>query len=134
LILNELFTGTVPHGTGYRAIGSIDESFAWLDPLVEQMLRQQPEERPDSILSVKNALIAHQQDFIARQRLDELQGMVVPATTVTDPLADRAPAIVDADYGGGKLILTLDTPVNSRWVDALHNMGNYSFVMGKEPE
>jgi serine/threonine protein kinase len=42
LILNEMFTGTVPHGTRYRLIENVDKQFAFLNPLVSKMLAQSP--------------------------------------------------------------------------------------------
>lgn len=134
LLLNELFTGSVPHGTAYRTIAKSFSDYAWLDALVESMLSQQPDDRPGSVDVVKSALIAHKQDYVTRQRLDELKKAVVPTTTVTDPLAAAPPTIVNFEWAKGQLTLILSQPVNEKWVRALQNMGNYSSVLGKEPE
>lgn len=134
LLLNELFTGAVPHGTAYRTIAETSPEYAWLDPIVEAMLRQRPQDRPASIDAIKRALIAHRQDFVARQRLDEIQRTVVPTTAVTDPLAKTAPRLVGVDWKRGQLILTLDRPINPMWVSALRDMGSYLSVWGKGPE
>jgi serine/threonine protein kinase len=134
LLLNELFTGTVPHGTGYRTIAENSPEYAWLDPVVEAMLRQRPEDRPGSIDAIKRTLVAHKQDCVTRQRLDEIQRTVVPTTAVTDPLAETAPQLLDFDWARGQLTLILDRAVNPKWVTALHNMGGYSSVMGKGPQ
>ncbi len=134
LLLNELFTGTVPHGTAYRTIAESFPDYAWLDALVESMLRQQPDHRPGSIDVVKRALIAHKQDYVIRQRLDELKKAVVPTTAVTDPLADAPPTIVDFEWAKGQLTLILSQRISGHWVQALQNMGSYSSVWGKGPE
>jgi serine/threonine protein kinase len=134
LLLNELFTGAVPHGTAYQTIAETSPEYTWLDPIVEAMLRQRPEDRPASIDAIKRALIAHRQDFVTRQRLDEIQRTVVPATAVTDPLAETAPQLVDFAWARGQLTLILDRPVNPKWVTALHSMGSYSSVWGRGPE
>jgi serine/threonine protein kinase len=134
LLLNELFTGTVAHGTAYRTIAENCPEYAWLDSLVEPMLRQRPEDRPGSIDAVKRALVAHKQDFVTRQRLDEIERTVVPITAMTDPLAETAPQLIDFEWAHGQLTLILDRAVNSKWVTALHNMGNYSSILGKGPE
>jgi serine/threonine protein kinase len=42
LILNELFTKVVPHGTGHTTIGSVVSNFAFLDPIVSRMLAAEP--------------------------------------------------------------------------------------------
>jgi serine/threonine protein kinase len=57
LILNEMFTREIPHGTGYKVIGSVAPQYAYLDDLVTQMLRQSPDDRPASIEVVKRELI-----------------------------------------------------------------------------
>jgi serine/threonine protein kinase len=56
LMLNEMFTQRIPHGTGYRLIGSIAPHWAHLDALVERMIRQEPRDRPQSIAVVREAL------------------------------------------------------------------------------
>jgi serine/threonine protein kinase len=134
LLLNELFTGIVPHGTGYRTVAESLPDYAWLDGLVESMLRQQPDHRPASVDVVKRALIAHKQDYVTRQRLDELKKVVVPTTAVMDPLVDAPPTIVDFEWAKGQLTLILSQRVNANWVQALQNMGSYSSLWGKGPE
>ena len=56
LILYEMFTGELLHGTQHRKIGAIHPQFAYLDPVVELMTRQSPEDRPSTILAVKTAM------------------------------------------------------------------------------
>lgn len=46
LMLNEMFTGVVPLGGGFRRIDSISKKLANLDSLVDSMTRQVPAERP----------------------------------------------------------------------------------------
>lgn len=47
LVLNEMFTGRLAHGQEYVEIGSVAPPFAYLDELVNEMLRQDPAGRPD---------------------------------------------------------------------------------------
>ena len=54
LILNELFTGEVPRGAGYKTIGQVAREFAYLDAIITTMLQQQVARRIDSIERVKN--------------------------------------------------------------------------------
>lgn len=77
LILNELFTGEVIHGTGYRTVGSIAPGLGFLDELIEAMVRQRPEERPQSIREIKAVLIQRGINFISQQRVDALRRSVV---------------------------------------------------------
>ena len=58
LILNELFTGHVPHGADYRKIESVNSQYAHLDSLVDSMIRQRAEDRPQSVAQVRRLLIA----------------------------------------------------------------------------
>ena len=135
LILNEMFTGMVPHGTGYKTISSVAPDYGYLDEIVSVMLRQSAEERPASIEMVKQQLIGRGQEFVTRQRLSELKQMVVPVTDLDDPLIIDPPQLADFDYQQGVLILYLKRSVNDKWISALRNMrSSYSYVMYKGPE
>ncbi len=133
LILNELFTGQVPHGTGYKLISSASPAHSYLDGIVDRMLKQDPAARPQSVELIKNELIARGNEFIARQRLSELRHTVIPISELDDPLLQDPIHIVGVDYDKGILTLILNRSVNPKWVWALRNMGDYSFLMGKEP-
>lgn len=56
LILNELFTGAVPHGTSYRRIASAALPYAFLDQVVDKMIRSDREERYSSVEAVRQDL------------------------------------------------------------------------------
>lgn len=56
LMLNEIFTGEVPQGSSYRKIGEAAPEHAYLDGVAEQMIRQQPGERPESVAEVRKLL------------------------------------------------------------------------------
>jgi serine/threonine protein kinase len=134
LMLNELFTGIVPHGTGYRTIGQAAKDFEFLDAIVAQMLRQNSVERPKSIADLKRLLQKNHLEFISLQKISRIDGTVVAAATVDEPLALEPPRLVDADWNGGRLTLKLDRPVDQHWINALHRMGSYSSVSGKPPQ
>jgi hypothetical protein len=85
------------------------------------MLRQRPDDRPESIGRVKRALIGHQQDYVTRQRLDTLRNEVVPTTQITDPLAITPLRVVDVDWVSGTLTLVLSDEVNRRWIQAFQS-------------
>jgi serine/threonine protein kinase len=123
LILNELYTGEVPSGTEPRTIGEVIPDLGWLDAVVNEMIRQDPSRRPDSIARVKGMLVAHNQTFVERQRLDERNQQVVSTTNITDPLAHETPAIVDVQYDRGNLWIILNHEVNETWVKTLGNIG-----------
>ena len=58
LILNEMFTHEIPQGTGYKTISSISPEYSYLDEVVEKMIRQNPDERFNSIEEVKTLIRA----------------------------------------------------------------------------
>jgi serine/threonine protein kinase len=134
LILNELFTGHMPHGTDYKTIATVASDFAYLDDLVAEMLRQDPNGRPQTIEHVKNQLIARGHEFVEKQRLDALKSTVVSTKEITDPLLSDPPRLVHAEWDNTVLTLTLSQPVNEKWVWALRNMGGHSSLWHKGPE
>jgi serine/threonine protein kinase len=134
LMLNEMFTGAVPHGTDYRKIVSIAPNFGFLDAIVEQMIRQSPGDRPSSVSNIKTLIQRHQYETVALQRLSEISQTVIKAGEIDDPLAFQPPSLTGAEWSNGTLILTLDRPVNEQWVNALQTMGNYTSVMGIPPQ
>jgi serine/threonine protein kinase len=134
LILNEMFTGAVPYGTGYKTIGSVFTEYEYLDSLVSEMLRQSPSERPASIEVIKEQLIGRNNEFVARQRISRLKKTVITETDIDDPLVLDPPRLVNFDYDQGKLILILSRPVDPSWIYAFKNMGNYPYYLRVSPE
>jgi serine/threonine protein kinase len=134
MILNEMFTKTVPHGTSYRKIADLFSDYAYLDRLVDEMLRQKPTDRPGSIADVKGLLQRYATESIALQRLSKIDGTVIKVGEIDEPLAHEPPRLVGVDWDQGQLKLTLDRPVTSEWIRALNNMGSHTAVMGVGPE
>jgi len=135
LILNEMFTGKVPHGTGYKTINSVVPDYGYLDEIVSAMLHQSAEERPASIEEVKQQLIGRKQEFVTRQRISELKQTVVPVTDLDDPLIIDPPYLINFDYKQEVLSLFFQRPVNAKWINELRNMrSSHTSVMGKGPE
>jgi len=134
LILNEMFTGTVPHGTEYRLITQVAPELAFMDEIVARMLRQAAEERPSSIADVKGLVQRYKAEAVSRQRLSEIGGTVIKAAEVDEPLAQVPPRLIGVDWKAGMLTLTLDRPVTREWINALQQMGSYSSVLGKPPQ
>jgi serine/threonine protein kinase len=134
LILNELFTGVIPVGTEPRRISQVSEDQAYLDDVVSKMLRQTPSDRPQSITEVKRLIQHHQSDAVSLQRLSKIDGTVIKATAIDEPLAEAPPRLVDASWDEGELTLVLDRPVSPDWVAALRNMSGYTSVLGKGPD
>mgnify|MGYP001614025497 CR=1 FL=1 len=133
LILNEMFTRQVPHGTGYKTISQIVPEYAYLDDLVTKMLRQSPQDRFASIDEIKQQLIGRRNEVVSRQRLSELKETVVPATEIDDSLVVDPPRLVRVDWNDRNLELFLSRPVTSEWVSAFQNMRSYRSLSGKRP-
>ncbi|WP_292533215.1 serine/threonine-protein kinase [Methylocystis sp.] len=133
LMLNEMFTGVVPHGTNYATIGSISNDFSFLDDIVTNMIRHNPTERPASIEEIKRLIRLRRDEHISLQRLSAISQTVIPAGEIDDPLAHTPPSIINVSWGDGRLELTLCQAVHQKWVDALHNMGSFTSVMGIPP-
>jgi serine/threonine protein kinase len=134
LILNEMFTGEVPSGTGYKTIAKVASAYEYLDNMVEEMIRQSPRDRIGSIEKIKNQLIGRKNEFISRQRISELKDTVVPVTELDDPLIADPPRLVNIDWNHDTLTLFFQRPVNDKWVWALQNMGSHTSLRGKGPE
>lgn len=134
LMLNEMFTGAVPLGNGYATVASVSNEFGFLDPIIAQMLRHAPGERPKTVADIKMLIMKHRAEAVSLQKVSEISKAVIKVGEVDDPLAFEPPQLIGANWENGTLILTLDKPVSQRWVQALRSMGNYTSVMGKGPE
>src|SRR5205807_7217805 len=122
LILNEMFTGLIPHGTRYKTIGDVAPEYGYLDDMVTEMLDQTVERRTNSIAEVKRQLIGRGVEFARLQRFNKLKQTVVPVTDIDDPLIIDPPYLREYDYPRGVLLLYLSRPVNDKWIFEIRNM------------
>lgn len=134
LILNEMFTGAVLQGSGFKRISSEHPEFSYLDGVVDAMTQQDPLSRPATVEEVKRRIRLYHEEFMLKQRLSALRSDVVFDSVIDDPLVTDPVRIIDADWNNNLLKLTLSKAVNPQWMWALHNMGNYSAVLGIGPE
>jgi serine/threonine protein kinase len=133
LILNEMYTGELAQGTGFKLIASSYPRLEYLDEVVDRMIRQLPDDRPRTIEEVKAILRQRESEFFSRQKLSDLRNRVIPHSEVDDPLVSDPVRLVGADYGDGNLILTLSQPVNPTWVSCFKGIGTYTGILGKGP-
>jgi len=117
MILNEMFTGKPPHGAKFRRIEEVSPDHAYLDSLIDLMLHQNPDQRPQDIDAIKKELIAHKNAFVSEQRLSELKDTVVPKYESDDPLVNNPVSLVGVDYKNGTLIFKLSQTVNRDWIN-----------------
>jgi serine/threonine protein kinase len=134
LILNELFTNELAHGTGYKIIESVAKEYSYLDPIVNGMLHHDPASRYPDIDELKKELIARGAEHVSMQKISTLKGTVIPISDIDDPLAIDPMKIVGVDWDDGHLSIRLNHYPNPAWLSALRNMGNYTSVRGKEPD
>jgi len=134
LILNEMFTHVIPQGTGYTTISSIFPEYLYLDEIVEKMIRQNPDERFNSIQEVKTLLKVRGADYVSEQKLSALNSRVIPTSEIDDPLVVMPIKVVGFEWDNGLLTLILNQPINQKWRNALLNMGSHTSVMDKGPE
>lgn len=130
LMLNEMFTGHVPQGSGFIRIGQVATGFAYADEIIDRMVRQSPQDRPQSVEELKRTLIAKGNEFISRQRLDKLQQTVVPVETVTEAFALKR---VGVDVRGSSIIVHLSEEPPGDWLRLFAGQPVRAFVAGAEP-
>ena len=124
-MLNEMFTGTVPHGTEYGSIEQVSQEHGYLDAIVSSMLRQNSAHRPNSVADVKKLIQKHQFQAVSLQKISAIDNTVVSVSAVDDPLALEPPRLVDFEWEAGDLTLILDRTVTQQWVGALQRMGSF---------
>jgi serine/threonine protein kinase len=137
LILNEMFTGQVPQGSDYKLIRSVAPQFGYLDEIIERMIRQDPERRPASLAVVKDQMITSGSEFVARQKLDSIRKIVVPAASPEDLLGGADVMVTGFSFTPGTpgyLNFRFEPTPPAEWVGILYALGDYrSFVGLAEP-
>lgn len=134
LMLNEMFTDTVPHGTGFRKVADVSPNFSYVDGLVELMLRHDPAARP-SVEQVKRELIARGNEFVAVQRLNSLRSEVIPETEVDDPLIRNPIRITSINYYKPYLLYQLSAAPTHEWITAFRDpRAGFASYLGKGPD
>jgi serine/threonine protein kinase len=132
LMLNELFTGEVPQGAGYKRVEEVSAAHAYIDGLVEPMIQQNPQNRPASIEEIKKELIGRKNAFVALQEYDATKKRTVNASV---PPEFEPISIIGLDYAGGNLTLKLSRNVPPGWSEEFQNpRGGHSSIMGYGPE
>lgn len=105
MILNEMFTHNLPIGVGFTKIGDVAPSYAYLDPVVEKMLQQDPEKRLYPAAKVITCILVAQKD---EEKSKELLQLTTGESKQESPNQIVTPSIRYADYRDGCLVLYLD--------------------------
>jgi serine/threonine protein kinase len=115
LILNEMFTGQVPHGLGFRTIGEARPEWAALDGLVAQMLQRDETKRPE-ISEVKIELARLTPIALSQQELSRQRNTVLPTAEARIP--DDV-EIASVDWNDNKLTVIFRYEADPRWPQVL---------------
>ena len=125
LILNEMFTHTLPIGSDYKKIGDVNPEFSWLDSVVDSMLQQTPSNRPFPASTVATRILAAQKDW---QQSQELLKLVEEKPNNVGPFQMDVPTIRDSQYDAGELKVYLDG-IDPYWFETwfgILQQGHYS--------
>lgn len=132
LILNEMFTKEVPHGSGYKKISDVAQNYSYLDSIIDKMIQQNSSARYSSIEEIKKELIGRKNEFVALQKLNEKKQEVIPALVIPEIHEVK---INDIDYINGNLIINLNIIPDSIWIALFKNpREGYSSLVGYGPE
>lgn len=75
LILNELYTKKVPIGSGYKLVSDVSNKYAFLDKIVEKMIKQNPENRFNSLEEVESEIEINLKMQASDKILNELENI-----------------------------------------------------------
>lgn len=103
LIINEIFTGQVIQGTGYKTIGEAFKGMSYFDPIIDKMINQDPDQRFASIDEIKQEIQMREQEWVTRQKISQLENKVIPISEIDDPLINDPIKIMDKDWIDGTL-------------------------------
>lgn len=135
VILNEMFTNHILQGAGYKRIGHVTPEFSYLDEIVERMVQQSSENRPFSIDEIKKTLMAKNNDFISRQKLDQLRQEVVPSSTaIGDWFVANPIKVVQVDISENSMIISLSSAPPPKWLRLFVRPTSGAYVSGAAPE
>jgi serine/threonine protein kinase len=116
LILNEMFTATVPLAAGHPTIANVAPQFEYVDKIVERMLQYDPAKRYQTIEKLKEELIVRGNAFVELQKLDKLRREVVAASSPDDPLHGDDVKVTAYRYTLGEMLFELEPIPTPSWL------------------
>lgn len=121
LILNELFTGHVPFGTSYKKIAEVAPEYSFLDEVVEEMIKQDKNERPKNIETVQYEINSRIELEKANAEIKRLRKIEIKDSEEKDILITDPPKIVNVTYDEfqNRLRFELSHPINNDWISCL---------------
>lgn len=121
LILNEMFTHQVPNGSSYKKIGDINPDYSFLDEIVDNMIKQNKEDRFKDIEAVQYEIKVKLELFNKNKEIDKLKEIKILEAEEKDILILEPPKLIDVSYDEyeSRLRFTLSQPINQIWVDSI---------------
>ena len=131
LILNELFTGHVPHGTSYKKIRDVSPDYAFLDEVVEKMIKQEKNDRPNDIETVQYEINSRIELEKANKEINRLKEIEIKDSEEKDILIVDPPKLIDVAYDEyeSRLRFKLSHPINDDWVSCMRT-GSWNSIVG----
>lgn len=132
LMLNEIFTGVIPHGQNPPRIGTVVPDLAVLDALVDRMTAHDPRNRPQSVEDVLAELSVLLESVKSNRRIEELKRTKIAADPKFDRLLEELVEIVPGtwDYDPDEQILSvrLTQPITGEWAVSFAKQNPYQFL------
>ena len=133
LILNEIFTGRIIQGNNYKKIRDVNENFKFLDPIVERMTNQEPDDRYQSIEEVQFAINASVSIHNLENQNKKIEGINYDNND-EDALVNDPIKIVDVKITENyQLIIVFNNSVNDLWIETLGKIDKKE-ILGYGPE
>lgn len=134
LILNEIFTHTLPIGSNYKKIGDVNPEYSWLDSVADSMLQQEPGDRPFPASNVALRILTAQKEWRLSQ---DLMRLAEEKPKNDGPYQMAVPTIRDSMYDKGELRVYLDG-IDEYWFETWfgtlsQGRYNHSYSTGYAP-
>lgn len=127
MILYEMFTGRLFQGTEPSPIDVKGGQYAYLQPLVEWMTRQDSSARPSSAAEVRADLLRREAAYRSESEAQVLRKQTVPSTEINDSLILDPPTIINWDWRKGRVFFKLSRPVTDEWMGIFKEVNGSGF-------
>lgn len=129
LILNEMFTRKVVHGTSFVKIGDSQPEFGFLDNFVDILIKQLPKDRPTSANAVRTELLARINlaksektiSILMQPRSDETR--MIRDNIYNDPIR-----IETVNFINPNLVFKVNQQINEEWTQLFNEVSNAARV------
>lgn len=131
LILNEMFTGSIPQGEDYKKIRDVNPDYDFLDGLVSLLIKHHKEARLQPIEKVILDIGARIKNKNIEDKLKKEIERKIDESELKDPLIIDPIRIINAEVRGNKLFFKLNQSTNGLWIQCFQsfvangNISNY---------